>query len=138
MKYILLFALLLSAAKGCKDKAPPPTAYGEEKTLAVGEILHLAAGENQGFMFLSVERDSRCPKGVNCIQAGEATIVVEEISGGPKQVTVPAESRAKPSFMIKGAKIEVLSLDPYPTDGQRTPFADYTLRVKVLEPAPAY
>ncbi len=138
MKYILLLAILLSSTKACKEKEMKPTAFGEEKTLAVGEVFRLEGEANQGFLFVSVERDSRCPTGVNCIQAGAATIVIEEIAGGPRQVTIAADSRANPSFTIKGAKIEVLELAPYPTDGIRTPFEDYTLRVKAIVTATTY
>lgn len=138
MKYLFLLSIFLVAAKGCGDKTVEgviQAEMGEEVTLAVGEALQIKGSKSDGFLFLTVERDSRCPKGVNCIQAGAATIAVEEMSGKPRQVTIPADARSKPNFSIKGAKVTILGLDPYPQSGSKTAPEDYRLRVMLSEGA---
>lgn len=141
MKYLLLFSLFLAVSKGCGDKKIDgirTADYGDEVTIAVGEALRIKDTES-GFLFFSVERDSRCPRGANCIQAGAATIVVEEMTGSPRQINIPAEgSRNRTSFTINRAKIEILSLAPYPTGGEKIDPADYALTVKISEGNPTY
>lgn len=112
---------------------------GDEISLKVGEMLHLEGSDTQGFRFSSVENDSRCPKGVNCIQAGAANILIEEMNREPKQITIPAKgSRSNTTFSINGAKVKVLSLDPYPENGAGKPTQeDYVLKVKLMAGAPS-
>ncbi len=135
MKYLLFVSLFLVAAKGCGDKKVEGVTvadFGEEVTLAVGEALKIKGTDDQGFLFLSVEQESRCPTGVNCIQAGSATILVEQMNAAPKQVTIPANlERSRTKFSINGATVIIMALDPYPVDGQRTAPEDYELKVKL-------
>ncbi|MEL6141913.1 MAG: hypothetical protein AAFQ37_02300 [Bacteroidota bacterium] len=139
MKYLFFLSLFLVVAKGCRDKKVDGVImadYGEEITLKLGEAMKLAGGDKQGFLFSSVENDSRCPKGVSCIQAGSATILVEEMNVTPKQVNIPADARGKTSFSIQGAKIIILSLNPYPVQGEKITMEDYRLVLRVEEGAP--
>ncbi|MEM9835072.1 MAG: hypothetical protein AAF828_01140 [Bacteroidota bacterium] len=139
MKYLFFLSIMLVAAKGCGDKTPEgiqQAEMGEEITLSVGEALQVKGSETDGFLFVSVEQDSRCPTGVNCIQSGEATIAIEEITGKPRQVKVGTDKRSLGSFTIKGAKVKIMGLDPYPTSGSRIPKESYKLRV-MLSPTSA-
>ncbi len=67
--------------------------------------------------FQSVLEDSRCPKNVQCVQAGEATIelIVRVIAAKSspfrlKLGTLPAHSQSTES----GVTIQLKQLDPYP------------------------
>lgn len=138
MKYLFLLSIFLVAAKGCGDKTVEGVIVaemGDEVSLAIGEALQIKGSKTEGFLFLNVERDSRCPKDVNCIQAGAATIAIEEMNGQPRQVNIPADSRSNPTFMINGAKVTILGLDPYPSAGSKTAPGDYRLRVQLSEGA---
>lgn len=142
MKYLLLFSLFLVAAKGCGDKkmeGVTTAKIGQEVSLKVGEILQLDGSETQGFRFSSVENDSRCPIGMSCVQAGSANILIEEIDREPKQISIPAKgSRSNTTFGINGAKVKILSLDPYPESGAGKPQQeDYILTVAIMEGNPS-
>ena len=141
MKYLLLFSLFLVAAKGCGDKEMKDVttvAIGEKATLKIGEMLHVEGSTKDGFRFSSVENDSRCPKGVNCIQAGSVTILVEEMNAKSQQVNIPADiARSGKIFDIEGAKVKVLSVDPYPVNGQGAiKQEDYSLTIMLMEGNP--
>jgi len=139
MKYLFFLSLFLVVAKGCGDKKVDGVVmadYGDEVTIKLGEALQLSSGDKQGFLFSSVENESRCPKGVSCLQAGSATILVEEMNATPKQVNIPADARGKTNFNIDGAKITVLRLDPYPAQGEKIAMEDYRLVIRVEEGAP--
>ena len=112
---------------------------GETVSLKVGEMLHLDGSDTKGFRFSSVENDSRCPRGMNCFQAGAANILVEEMNQEPKQVTLPAEgSRSTTTFSINGDKVKIIKLDPYPESGVEKPKPeDYILTVELMEGAPS-
>lgn len=138
MKYLFLFSLFLVVAKGCGDKKLEGVVVakiGEEVSLKIGEALHIEGSDKAGFMFSSVENDSRCPRGLDCIQAGAATILIEEMNVTPKQVNIPAKmGKSGVFFNIKGARIKVISLDPYPVSGQGgIKPEDYVLTIKLIE-----
>lgn len=130
------------AGKGCGDKGKEgivTAKIGDEVSVKVGQILRLKDGDTQGFRFSSVENDNRCPIGMNCLQAGAATILIEEAEGSPRQINVAAKgSRASTFFDIKGARVKVLALDPYPdANAERPAPEDYVLRLELRPGAPS-
>jgi hypothetical protein len=110
------------------------TTPGQEQSgrLRVGEALRIG-GTNASLTFARVERDSRCPKGVRCIRAGEAVVVfsVREEDGAVSTLTfeVPPGGGASQSF--HGYRIQIVGLDPQvETDVEIAP-ADYVATIAI-------
>jgi hypothetical protein len=103
--------------------------------LHVAETLRVS-GANATLTFVSVERDSRCPKGTRCIRAGEAVVVlsVREGNGDATTLTfdVPPGGGASQSF--HGYRIQIVALDPQTeTDVDIAP-SDYVATIAVRQP----
>jgi len=81
--------------------------------LRVGDVVQID-GSIAALTFKAVTRDSRCPKGVRCIRAGEAVVVLELRAGADETSTltfdVPPDGGASQS--LRAYRIEILSLDP--------------------------
>jgi hypothetical protein len=70
--------------------------------------------------FVAVSSDSRCPQGVNCIQAGEATVELSLVQDEkPIPVTLATSPQERSSADAGGRKIVLKSLlpDPPPVGG---------------------
>ncbi len=111
----------------------------------------LRVGESMRFdrdlkiTFLAVSDDSRCPINAACISAGNAEIVLRIEAGNqptknyrlntdskPRQLIIPANVFPPGFFGIpKSYGIEIDSLNPLPTAGQKTRQAAYRLRLRI-------
>ncbi|OAV43973.1 hypothetical protein [Lewinella sp. 4G2] len=136
--YRLLFLLAATTllAFSCTPKASvaggmanaKTTEMGKETTLKPGETI-MVEGYTGSLTFVEVQTDSRCPEGVDCIQAGEAEVVVE-LPGGIKQVAKVAADYKTAKRIISGdIVVNILGLTPYPKEGKRIDAGDYKLLV---------
>lgn len=85
--------------------------------------------------FEGVSADSRCPKGEQCIRAGDATVRVWLQRGsGPRE---PLELHAAPgpaqALRVLDQELRLLRLDPYPVTGRPVSKQDYVVTL-ALEP----
>lgn len=99
------------------------------QTLGPGDAIQVK-GQTGSFTFVSVENDSRCPKGVNCIQAGEATILVELMDGKQKRVTIDADYRRVERVVTGNVVVDIIALNPYPVNAKPTAKEDYKLLLR--------
>lgn len=108
MRSLLAASVLVAscALTGCSSAgASQDDVIGRPVTLVPGQTVPLPAGA--GLSFKAVESDSRCPPGVQCIQAGEATVLFElRPAGGEAQplrltTTPPADRGAAGGWRIK-------------------------------------
>jgi len=103
--------------------------------LRVGDVVQID-GSIAALTFKAVTRDSRCPKGVRCIRAGEAVVVLELREGADDTSTltfdVPPDGGA--SLSVRGYRIEILSLDPQAEADVEIAPRDYvaTIGIKVM------
>lgn len=79
----------------------------------------LIADQKLKIKFVSVTEDSRCPKGVDCIWAGNARVVVRLTKGTGKPIerqldTNPREESQAETGDLSNYQIKLVSLDPYP------------------------
>lgn len=134
MRNYLLFLPLFMFMVSCTPKA----AVGDSmaRVLKFEEKVSLKPGEtamvdNQtgSVTFVEVMNDSRCPEGVDCIQAGEATVVVELANGQRQKVLVGANYRTAKRIVSGGIVVNVLGLTPYPKDGK--PFGPEEYRLQI-------
>lgn len=131
LRAVLLSAVVLPLlAAGCATaqaptETPPDTTQpppeGRVMRPDAGEPLRLALGaaadrDGHTVRFLEVVEDSRCPQGVQCIQAGRARLRIA-VDGDEFVLSVPHERQAEdePS-MIEwgGVQVVVTGLEPYP------------------------
>ena len=96
--------------------------------LTVAATLELGVGDTSrvpdtqvSVTFVRVIEDSRCPKGVQCVWEGDATIEVRVTSGGsdPETVQLHLNARTAGDVVAKGLHLTLQRLDPYP--GERPP-----------------
>ena len=136
MKKILLICILfvLAEVKAQENASETPViltkiAEGEQTTF-----------EGITLKFINVLSDSRCPKDVNCIRAGEAIIAVEIYEGSKKvsEKTIQFEG----NWMLQASKIlfendqvQIIgkNLTPYPTSKTKVNERDYYLVFKVVK-----
>lgn len=150
MRYALLFAFaILTLAFACNKKVSDATSTSTPmdnnspimKTLAFGEAGSLKIGEGftlqnseVTFKFAEVNLDSRCPKGLNCIQAGEAQVTVL-VNGQPQRVTIDVDYKTTARVRIPGGTVEIASLAPYPEAEVKIKPEDRRLKIKVVKSA---
>lgn len=120
------------------------TLFAQEQKQDV--ILHAGAlqqGEflvfgNKSLKFKEVVADSRCPKDVTCIWAGEAKVLIEVLENG-KSVEEKVVTIGATSIPLKFNAEDILyslsfmQLLPYPTSTNKNPGQDYTLNLQVKE-----
>jgi hypothetical protein len=126
-----LFSISLSAQD--KKEAPEVTIYSS--VLQQGELLSFA---NKALRFKEVISDSRCPKGVTCVWAGEAKVLVEVFENGKflEEKIISVDSGNIPwNFTVKNITYSItgLNLYPYPTLETKKTRPEYSLQVQVSE-----
>src|SRR4029453_17906302 len=138
----LILAACLSA---CAARAAAPSATatadaprrvraGEPFTLAPSER---AAPEGLGveIEFRGVESDSRCPRDVTCIWAGDASVAIVARGNGSEAVLQLHTNLEPGSATVDGARIELVGVTPYPVSTSKIERKDYraTLRATAAE-----
>lgn len=115
MNLFVCFFLFLAMAGWMEPSSKVKRAsLGKEFTLKVGEqVLIKEAGLK--ISFSSVAEDSRCPKGVNCIWAGNGKIVIKVSKAGRKTADVQLNTGIEPRQQsFQGYNIKIVGLNPYP------------------------
>ena len=91
------------------------------------------AGSKATFTFVRVVEDSRCPKGVQCVWEGDATIElrVSPEQGGPETVQLHLNAGTAKDVVVHGLRIVLERLDPYPESGRSTETSAYRAVIAV-------
>lgn len=114
-----LVSVLLLALCGCSASREAASAE-REQTAVVGERFSLphagtASLGDLRITFSAVTVESRCPKSVVCVWAGDAAILLEVRKGVETRTvelhTSPPQPRTGDAF---GYRIELVDLEPYP------------------------
>jgi hypothetical protein len=100
-------------------------------TLAVGERVEI---ESLAVVveFRSLESDSRCPRDLTCVWAGDGAAVVG-VSAGERLETVTLHTNLEPrKTTALGLELELGGLSPYPVSGGKREAREYraTLRAR--------
>lgn len=105
-------------AAGTADAAPAPPApgvpLGVDFRLSEGGTATVA-GEGLTVTFSHVLTDSRCPRGVQCIWAGEVRIAVTLRQGGDAATIDLGDTL--PPVGYRAYLIRLVAVDPYPVSG---------------------
>lgn len=124
---VAIVASLAFAA--CSTAGPTATAVlviGEALTLRVGETAQARDGGLR-LGFNGVTADSRCPKGEQCVWAGDATarVWLQQGAGAKEAGELHTSAGAAQSARLLGYEVRLLRLDPYPITGKPIAQADY-------------
>jgi hypothetical protein len=113
LSLLLLFFLLMTGWAGPSNKVERAQLGHEFKLKVGGQSLIKEAGLK--ISFSAVVEDSRCPKGVDCIWAGNGKIMLKVSVGGGKATPLELSTNLEPrQASFHGYTIKLLSLDPYP------------------------
>ena len=106
--------------------------YNAEMDL--GEVFSF---ENKSIQFKKVITDSRCPKDVTCIWAGEAKVLIAVMENGreveEKIITLAVKKDFQLSFLNSEViySINALNLYPYPTSTHKIKESEYCLIIQL-------
>ncbi|WP_280419838.1 hypothetical protein [Nocardia carnea] len=122
---------IIGAAAGCAPAEPaPPPELGSEFTLSGGDTAVLDAGRVT-VLFRDVPEDSRCPADVDCVWAGDATVLTEVTVDGTRSAH---ELHSNPQFpadvLTGGYRIALRSIAP-PGSTSEIPLSDYRVNLLV-------
>jgi hypothetical protein len=136
MKYLFLFGILICSIS--------LSAQVQEENRIFNSVLQ--GGEqfefgDKSIRFKEVISDSRCPKDVTCVWAGEAKVLIEIFEKGKlineKQVVInPYTIEEIPLQFSAGGgiySITAFKLFPYPSTASKKNTMDYTLEMQVSE-----
>ncbi|HVS79813.1 MAG TPA: hypothetical protein VHF05_02450 [Candidatus Paceibacterota bacterium] len=101
-----------------------PSTMGTVRTLGVGDS---AAWDNLTIKLNSVDSDSCCPEGVDCIWAGNVTATLAITQNGAESTEKIDSTK---SLLYKGYAISIESVSPKPTQGEKD-FSTYELGLSV-------
>lgn len=138
----LAIAMMVStlAWTGCGAAGTAPTiAIEPEKdfSLKVGDVAQLAGGALQIGME-GVTADSRCPKGEQCVWAGDATVRIWLRQGsGPKEVRdLHAAPGAVQAVRVLEHGLALVRLDPLPVTGRAIAGNAYVATLRLSRNSP--
>jgi hypothetical protein len=137
---ILAFSILFSCL-GCTDPAPAPVKF------ELGRLFPLLVGQTgessqiQGFTirFDKIAEDSRCPKGVECITAGKADVVLTLTKAGEsKTITLPfiLPNGTENVTEFKGYTIRIMGVAPIKFKDKEIKPGEYSVVLNVIETPP--
>lgn len=125
---LLLFYGLTSFAQPKSD-----TAVSFSEALCPGDRLEF---EDYSVKFCEVVVDSRCPKGVTCIRAGEVRVKLEFFKGnksiGSKIISSSGISLAE-MFGTENLEVNRFMVSPYPDIHTKIQPEDYRLWLKITD-----
>jgi hypothetical protein len=135
---VLLVLTAISLLIGCTGSDTIKASLDKEFTLAIGQTASISS-ENLKIKFLDVTADSRCPKDVQCIWAGEVTCSFEiAANGSAKQMelTQPSGSDVDAGITTGGYNYK-FTVEPYPESTKKIEKEDYRVKMTVSTKLPA-
>ncbi len=106
-----------SPAVGAAPAAGVSVTVGQEFRLHTGETAAIG-GASSSITFAGVASDSRCPAGVQCVQAGNAAVVLHVATAGAASRSLTLNTGTQPTEVPLGAQVlRLVSLAPAPPAG---------------------
>jgi hypothetical protein len=117
--------LIISVILSCQNTTSPVQPNtGEEFEIVFGKQITIPE-EGISLQFSDVLVDSRCPKGVTCVWAGNAEIVIQ-LNDSEANLNTYLEPQ---KTNIYEYKIQFLSLNPYPKYNVKLKNKDYSAKL---------
>ena len=125
---LVVFALgELRAANLDSNNAADVVRLGREFKLSAGRQVTVK-GTKLRIRFVTVENDSRCPKDVTCVWAGNAAVQLQ-LSTGRDSKRVTLNTSHSQSFVgeteYQGYGVKLIDLSPYPRSDRKIARRDY-------------
>jgi hypothetical protein len=138
VKKLILLAVLLAVAAlplaGCVTDTTIEAALGETFDVPIHQDAVLPA-ENLRLTFQEVREDSRCPRSVECVTAGQAVYTIRFTQGSVGAAVTFVElgggGQAEASFLDY---VVSANLQPYPEQPGDIPPEDYAVRLTITRP----
>lgn len=144
---ISIFLLALFHLVLMVDQDPVPPKYNiHNARLCIGDVMKLG---NKTIKFNKVVSDSRCPKDVTCIWAGEVKVLVEfyedgefkgeriisgsNISVAENEITSASNISIAGFFDVESLDINYVVVTPYPEVNYKISQEEYSVELKVSE-----
>lgn len=121
----LLVAILVSCAQD--PIISRKVSLNEQFTIKAGQHV-VIKGEKLSVQFSSVQNESRCPTGVQCVWEGNAAISIQvsKKRKKPVQAILNTNTAIQPNELVyKKYKIKLLGLNPYPRIDEKIEAKDY-------------
>jgi hypothetical protein len=130
--FLLVLVLLMPLLSACSS--PLNASLNSQFTLAPGQTARIAS-ESLDIKFIGETQDSRCPTGVECIQAGVVTCQIEITKDKAKTQLFLGEV----GTMINNTPFQNYTFTfhvlPYPEAGKKIAKGDYRLYLTVSKSA---
>lgn len=126
---VLCAVLLLAFVSIAAQSGKKAIVLEQEFKLKIGES---AKGEGLEVQFDSVADDSRCPKGVNCVWAGNAKILLKVKKDADKTADVELNTNIDPkTSRYAEYELRLKELKPYPVIDTPIKSSDYEVTLTV-------
>ena len=122
-----MIAALLIANVGCSSSPTEPGSTAGTVTLRYGGTVTVA-GKSVSFTEIA---DSRCPKDVVCVWAGDAAVSLE--SGNESVVLHTNPSSGASEAKLAGLTITLVEVKPEPVGSSETKKSDYVITIRASE-----
>jgi hypothetical protein len=131
----VLFAVMaspLALSAGAQDtEKPRDVQLGQRFELQNGESA-LVKSAGLRLTFASLAEDSRCPAGVQCVWAGDASVEVSlEISGEAETRLLHTNPRFDRETEFRGFRVELIDVRPQPREGTEIAPSDYVIALQI-------
>jgi hypothetical protein len=128
----VLASVAWTACSASGPAPPPAVELGRSFSLRVGESVQTRDAR----LRVGVEAvlaDSRCPKGEQCVWAGDATarVWVQNAAGARETRELHTAANAAQSARVAGHELHLLRLDPVPVSGRALVPGDYVLTLEL-------
>ena len=133
MKISIFFLALFHSVFTVFQEPVPPKYNIYKESLCAGDVMQLG---DKGIKFKKVVSDSRCPKNVTCVWAGEVKILIEFYEDGKlKGEKIVAGSNNSISEFFKNEEIEISQLNvyPYPETSSKILPEEYSVSIQISE-----
>jgi hypothetical protein len=115
----------------CAAENPTSAPLERSFELRVGATAEVE-GSDVEVLFEGVPKDSRCPPDVQCITAGDATVVLRVSGGGKDATTYELHTPQGPSEAEHGSYVvSLVRLGFPPASGQKAPAEGYVVTLRV-------
>lgn len=129
----VLAILLLAFVSIAAQPAEKVIVLDQDFKLKVGESAQ--ASEGLKIEFDSVTEDSRCPKGVTCVWAGNAKVLLKVKKDGGKAANVELNTNINPkTSRYLDYELRLKELKPYPESNATIKSSDYEVTLTVHRP----
>jgi hypothetical protein len=133
---VIAIAVLLAACARAPLSATQGVALGQPFAIKVGQSM-MVTGEGLELAFETVVSDSRCPRDVQCIRAGEAIIRIAVEKAPNPRASFELRTTASSNDATYGSySIRLLSVNPYPDTSRRIQPEEYEAMLVVTRPQP--